>query len=73
MLSAAAGSITGIRSWTGATNSFGRVVMIVQLSMITPVSSSLRAVQRPANENSSYSGRWKWIGYFFPSLPTVHS
>jgi hypothetical protein len=71
--STAVGRITGIRSCAGATSSFGVVVMIVQLSMISPLSSSVRDVQRPAKANSPYSTRWKWIGCFLPSLPTVHS
>jgi hypothetical protein len=44
--SASVGRITGIRSCTGATSSFGRVVMIVQLSVTSPVSSSIRDVHR---------------------------
>jgi hypothetical protein len=41
--------MAGMRSCT-ATSSFGVVVMIVQLAMISPVSASVREVHRPANE-----------------------
>jgi hypothetical protein len=51
--SASVGRITGIRSCTGATNAFGCVVMIVQLSRISSVASPVREVQRPANANCS--------------------
>src|SRR5262245_12538166 len=42
--SASVGRIIGIRSCTGATNSFGVVVMIVQLSSTCPFFSSVRDV-----------------------------
>src|SRR3954454_8626651 len=81
----AAGSITGMRSWTGVMVPFAAVVMIVQLcsqGASGPAVLSRHVVQRPATAGGSPSRRWMNIGCLLglpafvsaaPSLPCCHS
>ena len=59
--SASGSRTTGIRLWIGRIVSFGFVVTIVQLWRVEP-SFCFSAAHRPANANSSSSGRWSQTG-----------
>jgi hypothetical protein len=65
--------MTGIRSCTGVTSSFGCVVMIVQLSTSSPLSRSAQAVQSPAKANGSSSVLLNLTGCFLPPAAIRHS